>query len=90
MLFRSALRQNDRVRVILANMGDEPTAIALEMPGVSSATVRRLDDQTALLAASEPEVFRGARQSIGGEDGIVSIELPPFELATVDTSGLPS
>ena len=85
-----ALRQDDRVRVILANMSDEPVVISLEIPGAGAATMRRLDDQTALLAASDPEAFRGATHPIAVEDGIVSAELPPFGLATVDTNSPPS
>ena len=87
-----ALRQDDHVRVILANMSDEAILVSLETQGVAArtATVRRLDDQTAFHAASDPNAFRGSTQPIEAEDGTMSIELPPFGLATVDMSGLPS
>jgi hypothetical protein len=81
-----ALRAGDRVRVILANMTDEPLSVALEIPGASAATVRRLDDRTVLLAASDPNEFRGSTQPIGVSDGVVSVNLPPFGLATVDVT----
>ncbi|MDF2758649.1 MAG: hypothetical protein K0S99_1281, partial [Thermomicrobiales bacterium] len=79
-----ALRDGDRVRVILANMGDESLAVALEVPGASAATVRRLDDRTVFLAATDPGAFRASAEPIGMTDGTVSVDLPPFGLATVD------
>ena len=85
-----ALRRDDRVRVILANMSDEPIAVSLDIPGASAATMRRLDDQTARVAASAPEAFRGATDPIDVEGGTVSVELAPFGLATLDTNRLPS
>src|SRR5215213_2404801 len=45
-----ALRDGDRVRVILANMGDELLTVSVEVPGAGAATVRRLDDRTSYLA----------------------------------------
>jgi hypothetical protein len=79
-----ALRDGGRVRVILANMRDEPIAVSLDVPGADNATVRRLDDQTVHLGASDPEAFRGSSQPIDATNGTVSIDLPPFGLATVD------
>jgi hypothetical protein len=79
-----ALRDGGRGRVILANMGDESLAVALETPGVGAATVRRFDDRTAHLAATDPEAFRASAEPIGVTDGTVTVDLPPFGLATVD------
>jgi hypothetical protein len=79
-----ALRDGDRVRVILANMVDEPLTVSLEVPGAGAATVRRLDDKTIYLAASDPGAFRGSGQRIDAKHGIVNVALPPFGLATVD------
>jgi D-apionolactonase len=79
-----ALRDGDQVRVILANMGDELISVALEIPGAGDVTVRRLDDGTVHLAATDPAAFRASTQPIGGTDGTVMVDLPPFGLATVD------
>jgi ABC-type lipoprotein release transport system permease subunit len=79
-----ALRDGDQVRVILANMGDESNSVALEIPGAGDATVRRLDDGTVYLAATDAAAFRASAQPIGGTDGAVMVDLPPFGLATVD------
>ena len=79
-----ALRDGDRVRVILANMSDEPLSVSLEIPGVGAATVRRLDDRTVYLAATDPHGFRASAQPIDATNGTVMVDLPPFGLATVD------
>jgi hypothetical protein len=79
-----ALRDGDRMRVILANMGDEALTVSLEVPGAGAATVRRLDDQTVYLAAIDPGAFRASTQSINATNGTVTVDLPPFGMATVD------
>ncbi len=79
-----ALRDGERVRVILANMSDEIVAVSLEIPDAGEGTMRRLDDQSVFLAATEPERFRAATQPVNARDGVVAIDLPPFGLATLD------
>jgi hypothetical protein len=79
-----ALGDGDRVRVILANMTDEPLSISLEIPGLDSATIRRLDDRTVYLATTDPHGFSGSWQPIRATNGTLLIDLPPFGLATVD------
>jgi hypothetical protein len=79
-----ALRDGNRVRVVLANMGDESLSVSLEIPGAAAATVRRLDDATVYLAATDPGAFRASAEPIGVRDGTVTVDLPPFGLATVD------
>ncbi|MDF3042752.1 MAG: hypothetical protein K0Q71_5458, partial [Thermomicrobiales bacterium] len=71
--------------VILANMTDEPLSVSLEVPGTGAATVRRLDDRTVYLAATNPVEFRSLAQPIAMTNGAVNVDLPPFGLATVDT-----
>jgi hypothetical protein len=46
--------------------------------------VRRLDDRTVSLAATDVVEFRGSVQPIGVADGSVRVDLSPFGLATVD------
>jgi hypothetical protein len=79
-----ALLDSERMRVILANMGDESLAVALEASGAGAATVRRLDDQTVFHAATDPGAFRASAEPIGVTNGTVTVDLPPFGLATVD------
>jgi D-apionolactonase len=80
-----ALRDGDRVRVVLANMSDDPLTVSLEIPGAGGATLRHLDDQTVCLAATDPGAFRDSARPVDMIDGSVNVDLPPFGLATVDT-----
>jgi hypothetical protein len=71
-------------------MRDEPMTVSLGVSGTDRATMRRLDDQTAHLAASDPAAFRGSSRPIDATNGSVSIDLPPFGLATVDMDVAPA
>ncbi|HEX2281510.1 MAG TPA: hypothetical protein VHG52_07090, partial [Thermomicrobiales bacterium] len=79
-----ALRDGNRVRVVLANMSDEPLSVALAIPEAGTVTVRRLDDRTVYLAATDPDTFRGSKEPVVVTDGSVDVDLPPFGLATLD------
>ena len=57
-----ALRDGDRVRVILANMSDEPLTVSLEIPGAGDATVRRLDDRTVYARGHRSESHSAVRR----------------------------
>jgi hypothetical protein len=85
-----ALRDGERMRVILAHMGYEPLTVSLEIPGLDAATMRRLDDRTVYLAATDPHGFRASWQPIGATNGTVMVDLPPFGLATVDFKSAPA
>jgi hypothetical protein len=80
-----ALRDSGRVRVILANMQDEPAQVSLEIPGMGETRVRRLDDDTVDLAASDAAAFRAGGEPLGEGGASVALELPPFGLLTIDT-----
>ncbi len=79
-----ALRDDDQARVLLANMTDEPVEVALELPRGGEARVRRLDDETVDLAASDPAAFRQAFEPLGVVGPGVALQLLPFGLLTVD------
>ena len=79
-----ALRDGERVRVLLANMGEDEVTIALDIPGVADGSIRRLDDQSVQIAATEPERFRSATQPISAINSAIDVELPPFGFATLD------
>jgi hypothetical protein len=79
-----ALRDDARVRVLLANMADEPVEVALESPWGGEARVRRLDDETVDLAASDPAAFRQSVEPLGEVGTSVTIDLPPCGLVTFD------
>jgi hypothetical protein len=79
-----ALRDGNCLRVVLASMTDEPVDVALLLPATGTVTIRRLDDETFTVAASEPEAFRHATEPLSGTGGAVTVTLRPFGLATID------
>jgi hypothetical protein len=79
-----ALRDDGRVRAILANMTDDPVQVELDLPGVTAASMRRLDETTVALAASDPDAFRGLTRPVQVASSMISLDLPPFGVATVD------
>lgn len=78
------LRDGDKLRVLLANMTGAPISIDLDLPAVSSASMRRLDSDTAMAAATEPAKYRSATEPLLDSTSPLSVELPPFGLATLD------
>ena len=79
-----ALRDDGRIRIILANMNDEPVQVALDAPGLATATMRRLDAETVFRAASEPDAFRTKSEPLATVGSAIDIDLPPFGLVTID------
>ncbi|MFN8592623.1 MAG: hypothetical protein U0031_14285, partial [Thermomicrobiales bacterium] len=79
-----ALRDGKRVRVILANMRDEPAQVQLEIPGAGETRVRRLDTDSVFLAASDPDTFRATSEPLGEAGPVLTLNLGPNGLATVD------
>ena len=79
-----ALRSEDWVRVLLANMTDVPVAATLRLPGAVEAKVQRLDDRSYTLAASDPTAFRGSTQPAPVEHGAIAVTLQPYAVATLD------
>ena len=79
-----ALGVEDRVRVLLANMTDESVDATLRLSGAVEALVRRLDDRSYTIAASEPAAFRGSKEPAPVENGAVTVNLRPYAVATLD------
>ncbi|MBA3451152.1 MAG: hypothetical protein H0T18_08065 [Chloroflexia bacterium] len=69
---------------MLANMGDERVAAVLAVAGAATASLRRLDDQTAFMAASDPETFRRMAEPANIASGVVTLDLSPFAFVTLD------
>jgi hypothetical protein len=79
-----ALRDDSRLRVILANMGNEPVEVGLSIPNAGEVSLRQLDADSVYLAASDPEAFRASSQPIGAVNGALTLNLPPFAVVTLD------
>jgi hypothetical protein len=79
-----ALRDGDKLRVLLANMTGAPVSLDLDLPSVTSASLRRLDGDTAMTAATEPADYRSVTEHLQDITLPLSVELPPFGLVTLD------
>ena len=85
-----ALRDGDRLRVLLANMSDDAVDVAVDLGRARDGAMRLLDEETFALAASDAGAFRAMTQPIPIADGAASIALPPFAVATVDAEVIPA
>jgi hypothetical protein len=76
------------VHVLVANMTPDEQRVTLgpleAFP--PQVTVRRLNDETALLAMREPETYRAQVQTLAVAGGELSLTLAPFELVRIDTA----
>lgn len=73
-------------RVLLANLRAEATAVeVLSLPG-GTRRVRRLNEESAVLAADQPNLFRGQWSELAGGDEPLRLVLEPYEVARVDTA----
>jgi hypothetical protein len=79
-----ALRNEGRVRILVANMTPEARPLSLQLPP-GEARVRFLDERTAEEAMKEPEAFRarpGEARAV--TEGRLGLELLPYGVARVD------
>ncbi len=79
-----ALRDGDRLRVLLANMTAEPQTVRVPgWAGAVRATV--LDAGNALHAMQQPEAYRAAAPTVVETDGgSLSLALAPYGIARLD------
>lgn len=77
-----ALCQDDRVRVLLANLTDSERAIEIAIPGISSASFRLLDDTSYVEAANDPTYLHRAGDTLGLEER-PAVVLPPFAIGCI-------
>jgi hypothetical protein len=80
-----ALRQNGRVRVLLANLSPQPQQVTVRNLG-QRVRVRVLDETNALDAVRSPEDFRGqAGQLLATSAGALELSLLPYAVARIDS-----
>lgn len=73
-------RDDGATTLLLANL--TPRQLRIELAGIAGgATVRRLNEASAELAAREPHAFRGSVEPFRPTEGI---ELRPYEFARID------
>jgi hypothetical protein len=81
-----ALRQGDRVRLLVANLRPHVQRVSLIGLG-SHARLRVLDETNAEQAMLRPQAFRtGAGRTAQTEGGTLSLLLRPYAVARIDTS----
>ena len=74
-----AVRDGNRVRVLIANFADRPAVVRLALPSVRELAVRSLDESTYGPAASDPAFFLGSDETISAEDdGLFDVRLWQF------------
>jgi hypothetical protein len=74
-----AVRDGNRVRVLVANFQDRPAIVRLALPAVRALTIRSLDESAFERAASDPAFFLGSDETItAAEDGAFDLRLSQF------------
>ena len=79
-----ALVSAHRFRLLVVNFQEETAMVQLVLPPLSSVTWRSLDETTYDFAADDPEDFQQTAQPLPDSGGIVTVQLRPFSVATVD------
>jgi len=79
-----ALRQDSRLTILAASFSPERQNARLE--GVPPRLrIRRLNEENAVRAMTDPEAYRAApRQHLESADGVLEIEFLPFEIIRLD------
>jgi hypothetical protein len=80
----AAVRLDGRVRVLVANLQDQPQRLSLTLPIRGDLTLRRLDESTMMAAAADPVAFRAASETIAHSYGTVDLDLSPYANLTLE------
>jgi hypothetical protein len=79
-----AVAEGDGLHLLVANVTPRTQRAVVAPLARNEVRVRRLDEETAALAADEPEQFRGRGETLTAPGGELALELPPFAVARVD------
>ena len=80
-----ALRMDDRLRILIANLTPAPLTVALDPVRAVEIGIRVLDETTALEALSDPLAYRErAATPLTSTELSAHLELAPFALARLD------
>jgi hypothetical protein len=77
-----ALRKDNRVRLLIANLKDHPQSVSIKGIKVSSVSVRSLDADSLNSAGDDPEKF--SRRTGKDQSADQAIELAPHAIVRVD------
>jgi D-apionolactonase len=79
-----AVRKGSTLHILLANLTPIPQAVVLGPLEGETASLRRLNTESAPLAMSDPQGFRSAREMKTAAGGQLTIRLTPYELVRMD------
>jgi len=81
------LHKQGRLRVVLANLSEQPLEVRVEGVG-RQARLRTMDETSALRAMLEPEAFRAEQDTVSADaGGALQLRLLPYAVARIDMSG---
>jgi hypothetical protein len=78
-----ALREGERICLLVASFAEESIDVDLELPGLSDATIRYLDESTYGNAIKDPHFFRNGKDVLHLEGSKATIHLFPFAIACI-------
>jgi hypothetical protein len=81
-----ALHADSRLLVLIASLTDEPQRARLELPALTTGTIRVLDETTAHQAMTDPAAFREHR-TVQIEPGSTQLDLDLAPFAVVSIAG---
>ena len=79
-----ATRVGDVLHVLVANTSWKPQTVEVRGVEADQVKIRRLDEETAALATSDPASFRQPLESRAGNDGSIRLELLPYAVVRID------
>ncbi len=83
------LQRDGRVRIMLANLGQQPQQVRVRGPALSpQVRLRYLDETNALEAMRSPDRYRAeAWQPVSMAEGELVVALRPFAYCCLDSTG---
>jgi hypothetical protein len=79
-----AMRANSRLHLLVANLTWRSQTAQVGPLDGSQVQMRRLDEETAPLAMSDPERFRSSFESHPVQEGVLRLDLLPYAVIRVD------
>jgi hypothetical protein len=79
-----AFQKNNRLRLIAANLQPYAQQIYLRSLPEGAVTLRRLNEDTMMIAASDPDTFEKLSEAVASDTGALLLNLKPYETAFVE------
>jgi hypothetical protein len=79
-----AVAGRDRLHVLLANLTASAESCTVGPLPAGRASIRRLDETTAVAAGERPEEFREQREAVEAPAGHLTLELAPYAVVRID------